>query len=96
MIPPNLSPSFPAAGAPPGPADRLRAAAVALEAGFLKQMLEAAGLGRPPSLGGGLGRGEGEAQFASFLLDAQARRIAEAGGIGLAEHIVRSLERRDG
>ncbi|TNC74225.1 rod-binding protein [Rubellimicrobium roseum] len=70
----------------------LRDAAVRLEAGFLKEMLAAAGLGRPP---GGLGGGAGEDQFASFLLDAQALRLAQAGGIGLAESLFEALKARD-
>lgn len=67
---------------------RLREAAVAIEASFLREMLAAAGLGRVPSAFGG---GEGEGQFASFLLEAQARHLAEAGGVGLAESILRGL-----
>lgn len=71
---------------------RLRDAAVRLEAGFLKEMLVSAGLGRAPS---GLGGGAGEEQFSSFLLDEQALRLAEAGGIGLAESLFESLKARD-
>lgn len=66
----------------------LREAAVAIEASFLREMLAAAGLGRVPSAFGG---GEGEGQFTSFLLEAQARHLAETGGIGLAESILRGL-----
>ena len=72
---------------------RLRDAAQRLEAGFLKQMLSAAGLGQAPSAFGG---GEGEDQFASFLLDEQALRLARSGGIGLAESVYESLKARDG
>ena len=76
--------------APPTPPNaRLREAATALEASFLKEMLQAAGLGRVPGMSGGAG----EEQFASFLLDAQARRMAEAGGVGLASAIMASMER---
>ena len=71
---------------------RLRDAAQRLEAGFLKEMLSAAGLGHAPSAFGG---GEGEDQFSSFLLDEQAQRLAKAGGIGLAESIYESLKARD-
>ncbi|TNC51681.1 hypothetical protein FHG66_05165 [Rubellimicrobium rubrum] len=71
---------------------RLREAAIQLEAGFLKQMLSEAGLGRAPA---GLDGGAGEDQFSSFLLDAQARRMAEAGGIGLAESLFEALKARD-
>ena len=71
---------------------RLRDAALRLEAGFLKEMLSAAGLGRVPST---LGGGAGEDQFASFLLEEQALRLARAGGIGLAESLFQSLAARD-
>ncbi len=70
----------------------LRDAALRLEAGFLKEMLEGAGLGRPPA---GLGGGAGEDQFASFLLEAQALRLARAGAIGLAESLFKALKARD-
>lgn len=89
MIPANLPP--PPSSASPGDA-RLRDAAQRLEAGFLKQMLSAAGLGHVPSAFGG---GAGEDQFASFLLDEQALRLAKSGGIGLAESIFESLKARD-
>lgn len=91
MIPPT--PAMP--DQPPATMKReaLRDSAVALEAAFLDQMLKSAGVGRTPSAFGG---GAGETQFASFLREAQARAMAEAGGIGLAEHIFRSLAERDG
>ena len=57
-------------------------AAQKLEASFLTEMLKSAGLGETKSDFGG---GEGEAQFASFMRDAQAQRMVEAGGIGLTE-----------
>jgi Rod binding domain-containing protein len=75
--------SSPAQQALPQP--RLRSAAQAFEAAFLSQMLSAAGAGKPTQSIGGIG----EAQFASFLVDAQAERIAQRGGIGLAETIIR-------
>jgi Rod binding domain-containing protein len=91
MIPVQLAPPTPA------PADtareaRLREAALQLEASFLKEMLEAGGLGRSPVAFGG---GAGEDQFASFLLEAQAMRLARAGGVGLAESLFRALRGRD-
>lgn len=67
----------------------LRKAAVELEASFLSEMLKAAGLGKSPEAFGG---GEGENQFASLLVNEQARAMAEAGGIGLAESIYHSLK----
>ena len=87
MIPPAATPS---PTAPPPAVAPLREAALRLEAAFLKEMLSAAGLGRPPGLGGGAG----EAQFASFLLDAQALAMARAGGVGLAQSIVEALARQ--
>jgi flagellar protein FlgJ len=68
----------------------MRAAARAFEAAFLARMLDHAGLGRVPSA---LGGGPGEGQFASFLVQAQAERLAAAGGIGLAEAIYATLDR---
>jgi hypothetical protein len=83
----------PARGAEPGPRERLIEKSKELEAAFLSEMLAHAGLGAAAeSFGGGIG----EAQFASFLRDEQARALAERGGIGLAEHIFRSLARREG
>lgn len=70
---------------------RLRAAAVELEASFLAEMLKSSGLGKTPDAFGG---GTGEDQFSSFLVQEQARAIAERGGIGLAETIFNSLKDR--
>lgn len=74
--------------APPGMA--LRRAAEALEATFLAEMLKSAGFGAARE--GAFGGGAGEAQFASFLVAEQARAMAEAGGIGLAESIFNALK----
>lgn len=85
ILPAALRPQPPA----PPPADAgLRDAALRLESLFLAEMLKSAGLGAPP---GPFGGGTGEAQFASFLVDAQAREIVRAGGIGLAETLFRTL-----
>jgi Rod binding domain-containing protein len=62
-----------------------------LEATFLKEMLKSAGLGETRSSFGG---GSGEEQFSSFMLERQADMMVEAGGIGLAEHLFRSLQER--
>jgi len=62
-----------------------------LEASFLSQMLQLAGLGAASERFGG---GIGEDQLASMLSDAQARKLTESGGIGLAEAIYKSLEAR--
>lgn len=70
---------------------KLWKAAQTLEASFLSEMLKAAGYGEAREAFGG---GAGEAQFSSFLVDAQAAKMVEAGGIGLAEHIFSSLKDR--
>lgn len=84
-------PPNPATDPAPNPAHR--AAAQAMEAQFLSMMLREAGFGRAP---GGFGGGAGEDQFGSLMVDAQAKRMAEAGGIGLAESILRAMGRVDG
>lgn len=66
----------------------LRAKAAEMEAAFLSQMLEAAGLGAPSQDFSG---GTGEEQFASFLREAQAKAIVQSGGLGLTEALLRSL-----
>lgn len=78
----------------PSPQDaELRAAAEALEATFLSEMLKASGVGAPRDAFGG---GAGEAPFAGFLADEYARAMASRGGIGLAEAIYRGLVRAGG
>lgn len=70
---------------------QLHAAAEALEAQFLTEMLKSAGLGEArESFGGGVG----EEQFASFLRREQATEMARTGGVGLAESIFEALKRR--
>ncbi|WP_371060932.1 rod-binding protein [Rhodosalinus sp. 5P4] len=92
MIPSAPAPATPAPRPDPVARDHpAREAAVALETAFLSQMLKSAGVGRTPDAFGG---GAGETQFASFLRDMQARAMAEAGGIGLAEHIFHALAAR--
>lgn len=66
----------------------LRAKAAEMEAAFLSQMLQAAGLGAPSKDFGG---GTGEEQFASFLREAQAKAIVQSGGLGLTEALFRSM-----
>lgn len=70
----------------------LMQAACELEATFLAEMLKAAGLGEMPSAFGG---GAGEEQFASMLRMEQARELAKAGGIGLAQSLFEALKERD-
>ncbi|WP_299749487.1 rod-binding protein [uncultured Tateyamaria sp.] len=81
-------------GLPPSADHRdtsLRAAAAKLEAAFLAEMLKSAGLGESRDAFGG---GAGEDQFSSFLVQAQAEKMVEAGGIGLAEALFESLKER--
>lgn len=73
-------------------ADPLFKAAQELEATFLAEMLKSAGLGKVPEAFGG---GQGEDQFASFMRTEQARAMAQAGGIGLAESLFHSLKARN-
>lgn len=92
--PPGPPPvSAAAATMPPPAADEaaLRAAAERFETAFLAEMLGHAGLAAPP---GAFGGGPGEAQFASFLVHAQAESLVRAGGIGLAETIFNALKER--
>ncbi len=81
---------------PPVTADRrqtLMAKAEELEATFLAEMLAHTGLGESGlgEMEGGFGGGAGEAQFASFLRQEQARLMVEGGGIGLAEMIFNTM-----
>lgn len=70
----------------------LREAAQKLEASFLSEMLKSAGVGKASdSFGGGIG----EEQFASFLRDAQAEQMVQAGGIGLAEMLFHALKEKE-
>lgn len=90
MIDPAFSPG-PVRSAPvnepPSAPSQLEQRAVEFEAVILAEMLRAAGGGQPAE---GFGGGIGEEQFASFLLNEQARAIAARGGIGLAELILRT------
>jgi Rod binding domain-containing protein len=97
----SIPPPPPGRAAPrPEPSGPLWDQAVALEAAFLSEMLAHAGLDGAQTAGGPaagpFGGGEGESQFASFLRQEQAGRMARQGGIGLAESIFRSLSRRVG
>jgi len=59
-----------------------------LEAAFLAEMLKSVGFGKTPESFGG---GAGEDQFGSFLREEQAKRMADAGGIGLAESLFKAM-----
>jgi Rod binding domain-containing protein len=79
---------------PPSQNDRLKDAAMQLEAAFLAEMLKSAGLNETSDAFGG---GAGEERFTSFLVDQQALQIARSGGVGLAEALFHALkERADG
>lgn len=67
----------------------LRAVAEKLEASFLAEMLKSAGLGQSRDSFGG---GTGEDQFSSFLVQAQAEKMVEVGGIGLSESLFQALK----
>ena len=77
------------AGPAPNPA--LKKAAQALEANFLAEMLKAAGVGKTPDSFGG---GAGEDQFASFLIQEQARAMAAKGGIGLGDALYNAMKEK--
>ena len=79
-------------GAPTPQVQRDRAlyeVAQELEASFLAEMLKSAGLGQSSESFGG---GAGEDQFASFLVQEQAKAMVHAGGIGLAESLYNALK----
>lgn len=87
--------------APALPDLRLRERAEALEGAFLAEMLRHTGLGAGGgegfgSLRGAFGGGIGEEQFGSFLREAMAKRMVDAGGIGLTESLLRALGPREG
>lgn len=90
---PDLPPPRPVAALPDyvNADERLRDAAQKMEATFLAEMLKSAGVGAPREAFGG---GEGEEHFSSFLRDAQAQEMANAGGIGLAEALFEAMKVR--
>lgn len=71
---------------------RLMEAAQKLEASFLAEMLKSAGMGAVPEQFGG---GAGEEHFASFMVEAQAREMVQAGGIGLAQSLFEAMKARE-
>lgn len=70
----------------------LRKAAQDFEASFLAEMLKPMGAGAGRTTFGG---GAGEAQFGSFLVQEQAKAMAQSGGIGLAQSIFAALKARE-
>lgn len=69
----------------------LRHQAQKFEAAFLAEMLRHAGVARMPQAFNG---GAGEQAFAGSLIQEYADRIAEGGGLGLADHIFNALKTR--
>lgn len=67
---------------------RAHDAAMKLEATFIEEMLKAAGFAAQQNSFSG---GNGEDQFASFHRRVIAEKVTEAGGIGLAEHFLKSM-----
>ncbi len=67
----------------------IKAAATAFESSFIAEMLKEAGAGKSRQTFGG---GAGEQAFSSFLLSAEAEKIAQAGGFGLTERIMQSMK----
>lgn len=70
--------------------DRSREMEIAkrLEVTFMAEMLKSVGMN---SSAEGFDGGIGEEQFQSFLREKQAELIVEKGGLGLAEHFLRSI-----
>ncbi|WP_116133252.1 rod-binding protein [Tropicimonas sp. IMCC34043] len=94
LTPATAVPEFSLRSKPSPAADgdaRLHRVASQLEASFLSEMLKHAGFGKARDSFDG---GTGEDQFASLLRDAQARTLAEGGGVGLAESIFHALKER--
>ncbi len=87
MIPPLLASPVPAVSPDPPLMD----VALKLEASFLAEMLQSAGLGKTSESFGG---GAGEDQFSSFLIQEQALHIVKGGGIGLAQTLFDALKER--
>ena len=93
MIPIPVPPIRSVAAAQHSPTDRdasLLKAAQKLEATFLAELLKSVRFGEvddPFS-------NAGSQQFASFLTDAHADNMVEAGGIGLAEALFKALTER--
>ena len=89
-----LTPPIPPAVAPQGKPRTAHEAARQFEAVFLQQMLKPmfASVGRDPLFGGG---NEG-AIYRDFLVDALARALARAGGIGIAKAVEGEIARLRG
>ena len=89
---PIPSPTLATTAIPPARDAALMQAAQNLEAAFLAEMLQSAGLGQTSEAFGG---GVGEDQFGSFLIQEQAKHIVEGGGIALAESLYEALKEQN-
>lgn len=85
----QIPPSLPR----PVPPDPMRQAAIKLETAFIAEMLRSVGFGSTAHGTAGAGGGD---QFATFMIAAQAERLAAAGGIGLAESLFNAMTRQRG
>ena len=71
--------------------DPLLTAAKKLESTFLAELLKSVRFGETDDAVSGTGGG----QFASFMIDAHAENMVQAGGIGLAESFFKALTGRE-
>jgi len=83
----------PAANAANTPA-AIRKVAEDFEASFLQAMLQP--MFNALSTDGPTGGGQGEAAFKSFMVDAMTRQMARAGGVGLADSVMRQMLQMQG
>jgi Rod binding domain-containing protein len=89
--PPLPGAPLPMTPAAPAPPEDLRRIAEEFESVFIAQMLAPMFQGiETDGLGGG---GIGEEMFRPMLIEQYANAIAQAGGIGLADHVVREFMR---
>ncbi|MBS1301871.1 rod-binding protein [Loktanella sp. SALINAS62] len=89
-VPPVPSRGLVAVPIPSPDADLLKAARK-LEATFLSEMLKSMNFGE---VSGPFGSGPGSDQFSSFMRDAQAENMANAGGVGIAESLFNAMKAR--
>lgn len=72
----------------------IRKVAEDFEASFLQAMLQP--MFNALSTDGPTGGGQGEAAFKSFMVDAMTRQMARAGGVGLADSVMRQMLQMQG
>ena len=75
----------------PGVADKARAASQDFEAVYLNAMFQQMFTGLEGDGPMGAGTGAGAGVWRSFLTDEYARTVAKSGGVGIADHVYRSL-----